>query len=201
MKLTHLRVNHRQNPLGIDGAPEFSWRIESDRQNFLQKCYRICVAEGGKTVWDSGERESRLQSFIRYDGEPLRACTAYTWHLTVWDNSGEAACADGEFETGFSGAENWQAKWIESTIPRQDIPLFTYGVENPAVVFSRSFILPEQVCKARLYATAYGCYRVSVNGQRPDERELAPEFTPYNHSLNYQCYDVTALLHKGSNTL
>ena len=45
------------------------------------------------------------------------------------------------------------------------------------------------------------CYRVSVNGQRPDERELAPEFTPYNHSLNYQCYDVTALLHKGSNTL
>lgn len=201
MKLTHLRVNHRQNPLGIDGAPEFSWRIESDRQNALQKRYRICVAEGGKTVWDSGERESRLQSFIRYDGEPLRTCTAYTWHLTVWDNSGEAACADGEFETGFSGAENWQAKWIESTIPRQDIPLFAYGVENPAVVFSRSFILPEQVCKARLYATAYGCYRVSVNGQRPDERELAPEFTPYNHSLNYQCYDVTALLHKGANTL
>ena len=102
MKLTHLRVNHRQNPLGIDGAPEFSWRIESDRQNALQKRYRICVAEGGKTVWDSGERESRLQSFIRYDGEPLKACTAYTWHLTVWDNSGEAACADGEFETGFS---------------------------------------------------------------------------------------------------
>ena len=66
MKLTHLRVNHRQNPLGIDGAPEFSWRIESDRQNALQKRYRICVAEGGKTVWDSGERESRLQSFIRY---------------------------------------------------------------------------------------------------------------------------------------
>lgn len=48
MKLTHLRVNHRQNPLGIDGAPEFSWRIESDRQNILQKRYRICVAEGGK---------------------------------------------------------------------------------------------------------------------------------------------------------
>lgn len=161
MKLTHLRVNHRQNPLGIDETPEFSWRIESDRQNVLQKCYRICVAEGGKTVWDSGEREERAQSFVRYEGEPLKVGTVYTWHLVVWDNSGEAACADGEFETGLSGAEDWQAKWIESTIPRQEIPLFTYGVENPAVVFSRCFTLPEQVCTARLYATAYGCYRVS----------------------------------------
>ena len=38
-------------------------------------------------------------------------------------------------------------------------------------------------------------------GQRPDLRELAPEFTVYEKYLCYQTYDVTGLLKEGENTL
>ena len=40
-----------------------------------------------------------------------------------------------------------------------------------------------------------------MNGERPDDREFAPEFTAYQKLMYYQCYDVTALLHEGENRL
>lgn len=68
-------------------------------------------------------------------------------------------------------------KWIESPFERNESQLFTYGIENPAVLFRKKFRLNKAVRKARLYATCYGVYRVEINGKRPDEREFAPEFT------------------------
>lgn len=201
MKLTHLRVNHQKSPLGIDQIPEFSWRIESTEEHVLQKTYRIRVLDGEKTVWDSGTRESRTLSFVRYEGQALRSGTAYTWELTVCDNKGNTAQGRSSFETAFLQTSDWKAKWVQSTIARQEAKLFAYGVENPAVIFRRRFRLPGEIRSARLYATAYGCYRLYVNGERPDAREFAPEFTPYDHILNYQCYDITALLREGENVL
>ena len=55
--------------------------------------------------------------------------------------------------------------------------------------------------RARVYATAHGLYRLTVNGACPDERWLAPENTAYHKLLNYQTYDVTEYVMSGKNTL
>ena len=54
---------------------------------------------------------------------------------------------------------------------------------------------------ARLYITAHGLYRLTVNGVRPDGREFAPENTSYHKILLYQTYDLTPLLREGKNVL
>ena len=199
MKVTHLRVNHMREPF-IDVIPEFSWRIEADERDILQKSYRITVQANGKTVWDSGVRESRAQSFIGYEGA-LQPQTEYVWTVRVSDNRGREASASGCFETAFLSAKEWKGEWAESPFARNEVPYFTYGIENPVIRFFRNFCVQKEIGKARLYATCYGVYRPLLNGNRIDEREFAPEFTPYDKVLNYQCYDVANFLVKGDNRI
>ncbi len=210
MKLYSLKVNERLNPLGIDTSPYFSWKIESGVPGVLQTAYRIEIPG----FWDTGKVESRQQAFVPYEGASLLPCTAYTWILTVWDNQGREASAAGSFETALP---NWQAKWVESSILR-NAKTYDYAsrsAENildetksglkpgaPAILFERTFCLAgKEIARARIYATAYGVYRLAVNGQRPDDREFAPEFTSYEKRHYYQIYDVTHLLQCGKNRL
>lgn len=199
MKVTHLQVNHMNRPF-VDEDIEFSWRLESKEQNVMQSAYRISVVSENHTVWDSGKVNGAKQSFIPYEGE-LQPKTEYIWRVTVWDNKGNEAAAESTFETAFLRGEKWNAKWMESPFERLPVPYYTYGVENPVLRFSENIALCNAVRKARLYATCYGVYRPLVNGKRIDDREFAPEFTPYAKRLEYQCYDVTALLQKGNNRL
>lgn len=200
MRLTHLRTLHRKTPLGIDGAPEFSWRMESDTPDTLQTAYQIVVETDSGVLWDTGRVEGRAQSFIPYEGGPLPSGTSCSWTVTVWDNHGNAAESSDSFETALTGRDCWQARWIESGIPRPKNPEYRLGNQPPAVRFEKAFTLSAQPVRARLYATAYGVYRPMLNDQRLDDREFAPEYTVYRELLYYQTYDVTALLRQGENT-
>ena len=157
MNITHLRVNHRKKPF-IDTAPEFSWRIESDRNNVLQKAYRIEIFADGEKVFDSQKILSDCQSFVKAYGFCMRSKTLYSWRVTVWDNEDVSASAESAFETAFLSQDEWQAQWVESTVERNKAEMFTYGIENPAVLFKRAATVGANIAKARLYATAYGCY-------------------------------------------
>ena len=200
MKVCHLRTNHMKKPLGIDKAPEFSWKIESDEQNVVQTAYQIDVFDGGELVYSSGKVSSNKQSFIEYEGS-LKSLTEYKWSVTVWDNQGNVSTENSIFETAFLSSDEITAKWSESPFERNESKLFTYGIENPVVLFDKSFKIEKSISKARLYATCYGVYRVQINGDRPDNREFAPEFTPYDKLLYYQTYDVSKLLKSGENKL
>ena len=199
MELYYLRTNPLKSPV-IDSAPEFSWKIKSDNRNVVQTAYRITVSDDKGVVWDSGLTESDKQTFIQYEGS-LKSKTVYHWTVTVWDNQGNEAVSGDVFETAFLDKSEWKAVWVESTVPRNEAKLFTYGIENPVVLFERGFMLSDKVKKARLYATAYGCYRSLINGKRIDGREFAPEFTPYGKILNYQTYDIAGLLTAGDNQI
>ena len=210
MELYSLKTNERLNPLGIDGIPYFSWKISSSKKNILQTAYRLEIPG----LWDSGIVESSRQAFIEYDGPEPEPCTEYRWCLTVWDNTGEKATAESYFETA---SPAWKGKWAESSIPRVKHE-YNYGVQDaealmqekkdqvnigcPAVLFERSFELSDRkIDHARLYATSVGVYRLSINDQRPDDREFAPEFTSYEKIQYYQVYDVTGLMKPGKNIL
>lgn len=202
MQLYDLKTLHMKAALGIDRVPYFSWKMCSDKENVLQTGYQIIVTNDQKEcLWDSGKVDGRKQSFVEYEGKELASKTAYRWNLLVWNNYDEVARAEGQFETALLRSDEWQAKWVESTIERPPITQFGYGNTPPAVFFEKKFVLKETVKKARLYATCYGVYRLRMNEKRPDDREFAPEFTVYEDILYYQTYDVTKLLKKGDNTL
>ena len=44
-------------------------------KNTMQESYRIVVCDGTVVVWDTGTVISQEQSFIEYEGEPLKSCT------------------------------------------------------------------------------------------------------------------------------
>ena len=200
MKVVNLRVNHQETPV-VDVFPEFSWMLESEQRDVVQESYRITVSDGYEIVWDSGIVYSQKQSFIPYQGKPLKSRTQYLWTVQVEDNYKNTAKAQGMFETALLSESEWRAKWIESVLERKESLRYEYGTQPPPVIFKRDFILSKKIKRARLYCTAYGIYRVYINELRPDDREFAPEHTVYRSILYYQTYDVGALLKSGENTL
>lgn len=201
LSIRSLSAGRATAPLGIDRAPQFSWVLESSAPNTLQAGYRITVTDGEQVVWETGEVMSREQAFIPYEGAALKSRTRYVFTIVARDNHGQQATAQSSFETALLHTSDWQAAWAESSIERVKPPTWAWGSQPPAVQFTREFELPAEVVQARLYATAYGTYCPTINGERLDDREFAPEHTAYGSILYYQTYDVTGHLRRGRNQL
>lgn len=75
------------------------------------------------------------------------------------------------------------------------------GALPPVSYLRRDFELADAPTRARLYITALGLYRASLNGQPVTDTTLAPEWTDYRRRVEVQTYDVTHLLRTGANTL
>jgi alpha-L-rhamnosidase len=71
----------------------------------------------------------------------------------------------------------------------------------PCPLIRKSIELHEKPVQALVFASALGDYEIYVNGKKPDGRLLSPEWTDYNKRVQYQVYDITALLSKGSNVI
>ena len=65
----------------------------------------------------------------------------------------------------------------------------------------RRFVASAAVVAARMVATSLGLYELRLNGQRVGDAVLTPGWTSYDHRIQYQTYDVTALVHAGENVL
>lgn len=202
MKITHLRTLDMKDPLGIDINPYFSWELESEEKHTLQHSYRIILRkeQSGKTVWDSGTIISRDNAFVPCKVPVLESKTVYSWTVEAEDNHGNSVSANAKFETAMYHPSDWMTAWAQSTLP---VPKRKkgFGKQAPATHFRKSFMLEKLPESARLYVTCHGIYRLTVNGERPDMRDFAPEYTVYDKYLCYQTYDVTSLLHVGENVI
>ncbi len=201
MNITDLRIDNRFKPLGTGEKPWFSWRLESSVHGTLQTAYRLTVTdEEGALLMDSGTVPSAENCYIPYEGKPLPSRARCRVQVEVTDNHGNSAAAESFFETALLRPTDWQARWVCAGLPfqRRDKG---FGKQAPATLFRRAFVLEKPVRRARVYATCHGVYRLTVNGRRPDDRELAPEYTAYEKYLCFQTYDVTALLQPGENAL
>ena len=78
------------------------------------------------------------------------------------------------------------AKWI--TTPQD--------TDRAPAAFRKSITPKGEVKKATLYASAAGVYAAYLNGARIGKGVLAPGFTNYGVRVQYQEYDVTAMLQK-----
>ncbi|WP_163712385.1 alpha-L-rhamnosidase [Mangrovibacterium lignilyticum] len=133
VKITNLKVEYTETPLGIDvEIPSFSWQMESPdhKRDCKQIAYQLLVTdETGQTVWDSNKTVSDESLNIKYQGTPLSPTTRYSWKLSVWDNENKKHTAKSWFETGLMNPgpmlSAWSgAKWIGGS--DDDIVLYAH---------------------------------------------------------------------------
>src|SRR5262249_41083378 len=65
----------------------------------------------------------------------------------------------------------------------------------------RNFNVAKAIASARIYATALGAYKLSVNGRPVGDQILSPGWTDFRQRVVYQTYDVTSELKVGQNAL
>ena len=186
MKAINLRTEYLADPVGIDIAnPRVFWNCAG---GVKQTAYRI-VSEN----WDTG----RVESDSMRAQYPLTLVSGerVNYRIKLWDENGEEGdwSEPAFFEMGMLRASHWRAEWITGN----------YAVNRrkryPADHFRKTFACNGKVERARLYMTACGLYSAELNGERVS-MPLAPGITDYRKRVQYQTYDVTALL-KEQNTL
>ena len=190
MNAIRLKTEHLINPIGVDfTAPRLSWNCDG---GVKQTAYQILAAdEAGTVLWDSGRVESSAMC-AQWGGAPVPPKTKVLWKVQLWDEeAGAGDWSEASFETGIG---TWSAQWITGN----------YRVNKkqryPVDCFRKCFHTAD-VKKARLYITACGLYEARLNGERVGSFILAPGITDYRKRVQYQTYDVTALLQGGENTL
>lgn len=218
LKVYDLTIEHQKKPLGIDCIrPRFSWKLENNSSNVLQTAYQIDVFKDKDLVVSTKKILSDNSIENTISNLKLEPMTRYDWKVTVWDNYDNIAYCESFFETGRLNTP-FLGSWIEpEQIPtpsslkgkafsREAVASNQYkGIERdfaefrPAQFIRIPVHVKKAIKKARVYVTAHGVYQLYINGKRPDDRELAPENTTYYKLLQYQTYDITALIKSGKN--
>lgn len=201
--LHHLRCQYRENPLGIDATrPRLTWVVRSDERGLRQSAYQVMVADtlealerGSGNWWDSGKVLSDASIQIEYGGERLTSRQCCFWKVRIWDERGRPSMwSEPAFWTmGLLVPEDWSAEWIglEATSPKLAVPRY----------FRKEFLIHHSIPRATIYASALGLYELRINGFRVGDHLLTPEWTDYRKRVQYQTYDVTALLQQGENAI
>jgi alpha-L-rhamnosidase len=205
LKAVSLRCEYRSNPRGIDvPMPRLSWILksqESGARGLRQTGYQIQVATnqsllqmGKADLWDSGKIDSARQNQVEYDGKALTSGTHCWWKVRVWDQAGRVShwSTPAQWSMGLLHASDWAGHWISGSIA------FNYA---HAVYLRRAVTLRQAPLRATAYICGLGYYRLSVDGHRVGHRVLDPAFTNYDKRVLYSTYDITRMLHKGSNAL
>ncbi|KAF3921026.1 hypothetical protein AA313_de0200956 [Arthrobotrys entomopaga] len=106
------------------------------------------------------------------------------------------------FETAFMGSiEEWRK--VAPTIAPISTPwdLYNWSKPQPVNVFQNTYYFSEVLGLARIFATAFGIYKIYVNGKPVSDTTMDPGWTEYKLRLLYQTYDITELLHTGDNVV
>jgi alpha-L-rhamnosidase len=198
MKISELKCEYLENPLGIDiRQPRFSWNISGNQRGIIQSAYWILVADnkellkdGTGNIWDSGKILSDKLMNIVYQGAQLKSDQTYYWSVCVWDQNGVASSWSKAalFHTGLFNQDDWKAQWIASGDSTLEAPLFR-----------KDFDINKQVKNAFVYVTGLGYYELYLNGKKVGDHVLDPAITDYRKRVLYATYDVTSQLKKGMN--
>ena len=210
LELTSLRCEYRTDPVGLDVAqPRLSWAVSSTARGEGQIAFQVLVSSSASALarnrgdlWDSSKVRSDRTVEIAYRGQPLISRQQVWWKVRAWGSDGRPSdwSAPARWTMGLLTREQWQGQWIAD--PAMSTNLAAKSASAlPGVMMRREFRVGQPVRRATVYAAALGLYELRINGQRVGQRLLAPEWTSYSHRVQYQTYDVTALVRTGPNAL
>jgi len=92
------------------------------------------------------------------------------------------------------------AEWISDERPLPESDSLFY-LDRPAPLFRKEFNIEKEVESARLYITAAGYYRFSLNGISCPENILSPAWTDYSKRIYYSTYDLGRNISEGMNCI
>ena len=201
-QVVKLVCEYHINPIGIDvQIPRFSWQMVSDQQNVTQSAYEIRVADSpkslGKTsglLWNSGKVTSDKSVDVAYAGPTLKSMQRAYWQVRVWDNNGKASgwSEPAFWEMGILEPSSWSASWITMKDEKK------VDGSRPAQYYRNEFSTSKKVSSARVYVTSLGLYELFLNGKKVGDELFTPGWTSYNKRLQYQTYDVTAMVQQNN---
>jgi alpha-L-rhamnosidase len=201
-KIRKLRCEYLENPIGIgEQKPRFSWVLDSDEKNIFQTSYRIQVSKDTDSflspLWDSGVVKSGNSVHVEYRGPQLDSRTRYYYRVRISNNKNNESpwSKTNFFETGILDTKEWHAAFISCDASESS----EFSSSSP--LLRKEFNINGEFVSARVYVTSVGLYELWLNGQRVGEDLLTPGWTNYNKRLQYQTYDVTAMLKKGANAI
>jgi len=213
-KVTRLRCEYLDNPLGIDQVhPRLSWNMEAGRCGARQIAWQVKVAssvyrlaQGDADLWDSARVEDDRSTHIQYRGTALTSRVACYWQVQIWDEEGGTVVSElAHWTMGLLYPEDWQAQWIaaDPSFLQQAKYAMTPTLTEPGTPpwFRKAFVVNSHIKRAILYASARGLFECYLNGQRVSEDLFAPEWTDYAKRIQYRTYDVTPIIRPGDNAL
>lgn len=132
--------------------------------------------------------------------------------IAVFDGQKSIAIGAGVECSDSIESDRWSEKFLvdgKAAVALVDSPALDAGMPDTIKKFTvsrvpmlrREFDLAGQVHRATLSVSARGFYEVRINGKRVGDELLAPGYTDYNVRLQYQTYDVTDLLRRGTNAI
>ena len=207
LTVSRLRWDGRDRPLGyIQFEPRVSWVASTAKRGQKQTAYQILVASdparlkpGAADVWDSKKVVSAESINVRYGGPtPVARQRAY-FTVRVWDKDDRpsAFAPPSWWEVGLLD-EEWEGQWIGRPVaPGAAGDLFDRSVTH----LRKGFSVAKPIQRARLYASAFGVYEISINGKRAGNDTLAPGYTDYEKRVAFQSHDVTSLVRRGDNAI
>lgn len=80
-------------------------------------------------------------------------------------------------------------------------PTIWASLPKPAPYLRKAFELRGRVTRATAYVAARGLFRLSIDGKRVGNDDLAPGWTDFNKRIQYLAYDVTPMLGNGEHAL
>ncbi len=200
IQVNNLVCEYHTNPIGIDEVnPRLSWQLLSGENNVKQTAYEIRVAPNeneltkkSKLIWSTGKIESDKSVNLIYEGPALKSMERVYWQVRVWDNYGDVSdwSSPAFWEMGILNAGQWKASWI--TMSNEP----TVKGSKPAHYYRKEFTTLKSIKRARVYVTSLGLYQLFLNGKKVGDQLFTPGWTSFNKRLQYQTYDVTALLQK-----
>jgi len=197
--VTELSCEHKINPIGVDvAAPRLSWKLSGPGKNIMQTAYSIRVAtdknfSSKNNSWQTGKINSSESVLQPYAGTALQSGKRYYWQVKVWDasNNESAWSAPAYWEMGLLQPQDWKATWIE--------PVQSDERQMPGLLVRKEFAVTKKIASARAYVTSHGFYELHINGKKVGDEIFTPGWTSYNKRLQYQVFDITAMLQQGAN--
>jgi hypothetical protein len=217
-----IKVDNIINPMALtSNSPGFSWQIQSDEKNVLQKAYEVefhlDVAGTNKIIWTSGKIESEQSQNVKlgYINE-LKRGIKYQWKARVWDNRGRVSewSEMGDFRLAPSNIEN-NAHWI-GAIRREDSNIpegrnyhglalnseegkkwqETHSLSNSSIYLRKEFLSNKKISDAVIYVSGLGHYEITLNGKKLGDSQFDPMWSDYDKTIYYNIFDVTDELQK-----